>query len=89
MVLYEINSIYCSRCKKFTQIFDAQNLNFSATEIICANCGQILLIMKSKMQSRPEIDFNPKKIENYIRRENKRTAENLSINKVLMGTNTA
>ena len=89
IVLYEINSIYCSRCKKFAPIFDAVNLNFSATEIICANCGQILLLMKSKMQSRPENDFSYKKIESYVRRENRKTAENLRINRVILGTNTA
>lgn len=89
MVLLEISSIYCSRCKEFTQIFDALNLNFSATEIICSNCGQILIIMKSKMQSRPENDFSYRKIENYIKSENKKTAENLSPQRVAMETNTA
>jgi len=88
-MLYEINSVYCSRCKGFTQIFDAVNLNFSSTEIICSSCGKILLVMKTKMQTRFDTTFDSKKLDSYIKKENLKTAKNLSMDKIVVGTNTA
>lgn len=88
-MLYEINSVYCSRCKEFMQIFDAGNLNFSSTEIICSNCGKILLVMKTKMQTRFDSTFDSKKLDSYIKKENQKTAKNLSMDRIIVGTNTA
>jgi hypothetical protein len=88
-MLYEINSVYCSRCKEFTSIFDATNLNFSSTELICSTCGKILLVMKTKMQTKFDSSFSSKQLENYVKKENQKTAKELSMNSVVFGTNTA
>lgn len=88
-LLYELNSIYCSSCKEFTPVFDAVNYDFSATEIICSNCGKILLIMKTKYQTRLDLNFNSQQIENYIRKENQKTAKKHKLHHVLEGINTA
>ncbi len=88
-MLYEINSIYCSRCKEFTSIFDAMNPNFSSTELICSDCGKILVVMKTKMQTKFDSTFSSKQLENYIKKENQKTAKELSIHRVSLGTNTA
>ena len=88
-MLYELNSIYCSRCKEFAPIFDAANYDLSATEIICSNCGKILLIMKTKYQTGPAINLNPSKIENYVRRENQKTAKKARLRELVTGIKTA
>ena len=87
-MLYEINSVYCSRCKEFTQIFDAVNLNFSSTEIICSNCGKILMVMKTKLQTRYDTSFDSNKLENYIKKENQKTLKNHQMDKIIVKTNT-
>lgn len=88
-MLYEINSVYCSRCKEFTSIFDAVNLNFSSTELICSECGKILVVMKTKMQTKFDATFNGKQLDSYVKKENQKTAKELSMNRVVVGTNTA
>ncbi len=88
-MLYDLNSIYCSRCKEFTSIFDAVNYDFSATEIICSNCGKILLIMKTKYQTGSDLNFNSDKIEGHMRKENQKTAKQAKIQRILTGVNTA
>lgn len=87
-MLYELNSIYCSRCKEFTPIFDAVNYDLSATEIICSNCGKILLIMRTKYQSGTDQVPNSNFIENYVRRENQKSAKRARMHKALTGVNT-
>ena len=86
-MLYEVNSIYCSRCKEFTPVFDAVNYDISATEIICSNCGKILLIMRTKYQSGTNQESNSNFIENYIRRENQKSAKSTRMHKILTGVN--
>lgn len=88
-MLYELDSIYCSRCKEFTPVFDAFNYDFSAIEIICSNCGTILLIMKTKYQNNIEQDFNPNKIETYLKKENQRSAKRAKMHKIMTGINSA
>ncbi len=86
-MLYELTSIYCSRCKEFAPVFDAVNFDFSATEIICSNCGKILLIMKTKYQTGFDLSFNSNKIEGYVKKENQRTAKQAKMQKILTGIN--
>ncbi len=88
-MLYELDSIYCSRCKEFTPVFDAFNYDFSAIEIICSNCGTILLIMKTKYQNSFEQDFNASRIETYLQKENQRSAKKVKMQKIMTGTNSA
>ncbi|MHA1198955.1 MAG: hypothetical protein ACTSQF_06340 [Candidatus Heimdallarchaeaceae archaeon] len=88
-MLYDLNSIYCSRCKEFAPIFDAVNYDLSATEIICSNCGKILLIMKTKYQTGLDLSFNSSNIENYIRKENQKSSKKSKMQKILTGINTA
>ena len=88
-MLYEVNTIYCSRCKEFTPVFDAVNYDFSATEIICSNCGKILLIMKTKYQTGFELSFNSAAIESYVRKENQRSARKTKMQNIITGANTA
>ncbi|MCE7741835.1 MAG: hypothetical protein GOP50_05205 [Candidatus Heimdallarchaeota archaeon] len=88
-MLYELNSIYCSRCKEFSPVFDAVNYDLSATEIICSNCGRILLIMKTKYQTSLDLNFNSKTVENHIRKENQKSSKKAKIQKILTGINTA
>lgn len=88
-MLYELSSIYCSRCKEFAPIFDAVNYDLSATEIICGNCGKILLIMRTQYQSGTAQELNPNFIDNYVKRENQKSAKRTRMHKVLSGANTA
>jgi hypothetical protein len=89
VLLYEVTSIYCSRCKEFSPIFDAVNYDFSATEIICSNCGKILLLMKTKYQTNVDMNFKSSRIENYVRRENQKTSKRVKIKNMYAGVNTA
>ena len=88
-MLYDLNLIYCSYCKEFTPIFDAINYDLSATEIMCSNCGRILLIMKTKYQTGFDLDFNSKKIEEYMKQENLKIAKKASFHKVMRRIDTA
>jgi hypothetical protein len=87
-MLYELSSIYCSRCKEFTPVFDAVNYDFSATEILCSNCGRILLIMKTEYQTGSDLGFNHEEIESHVRRENQKSSKKAKIRKILSGIKT-
>ena len=78
-MLYEIDTIYCSRCLRYVNIFDAENEEFSTKEIICTDCGKILMVIRSSFQSRNDSKFLLKSLDKHIIRENVKTGKNLKM----------
>lgn len=85
-MLYEIDTIYCSRCQKYVSIFDADNEEFSTKEIICSNCGKILMVVRSSLQTKNDPQYILKSLENHILRENIKTSKKLKLNDYFSGT---
>jgi len=87
-MLFEIDTAYCSRCKKFVPIFDAKNVNFSLTEINCNDCGKILFVMRSELQFEADNNNNIiEELEEFIRKENIKTSSNKRLRKLAVKTN--
>ena len=80
-MLFEIDTSYCSRCKKFVQIFNAENINFSTTEINCIECGKILFVIRSEVQYEDDQSDNIEELEKFIHKENIKSARNQKIKK--------
>jgi DNA-directed RNA polymerase subunit RPC12/RpoP len=78
-MLYEIDTIYCSRCLRYVNIFDAENEEFSTKELICVDCGKILMVVRSSFQSRNDSNFLIKSLEKHINRENVKTGKSLKM----------
>ncbi|MCK4895893.1 MAG: hypothetical protein KAS47_03740 [Candidatus Heimdallarchaeota archaeon] len=78
-MLYEIDTIYCSRCLRYVNIFDAENEEFSTKEIICIDCGKILMVVRSSFQSRNDTKFLLRSLDKHIVRENVKTGKNLKM----------
>ncbi|MCG3222981.1 MAG: hypothetical protein H7647_00835 [Candidatus Heimdallarchaeota archaeon] len=78
-MLYEIDTIYCSRCLRYVNIFDAENEEFSTKELICVDCGKILMVVRSSFQSRNDSKFLIKSLEKHINRENVKTGKDLKM----------
>ncbi|MFW9853049.1 MAG: hypothetical protein ACFFDS_08905 [Candidatus Thorarchaeota archaeon] len=72
-MIYDINTVYCNRCKKFVTVFDSINVDFSSTEIICEECGKILLVTRSERQFRLDTDFE--ELEAFIHKENSKKSD--------------
>ena len=86
-MLFEIDTAYCSRCKKFVPIFDAKNVSFSLTEINCNECGKILFVMRSELEYEPDDNDHIEELEEFIRKENIKTASNKRLRKYAVKTN--
>ncbi len=82
-MLYEIDTIYCSRCQRYVTVFDAENEEFSTKEIICTDCGKILMVIRSSFQSKSDSTFLLKSLEKHIIRENIKTGKNLKLREYL------
>ena len=78
-MLYEIDTIYCSRCLRYVNIFDAENEEFSTKEIICVDCGKILMVIRSSFQSRSDSKFLLRSLNKHIVQENVKTGKNLKM----------
>ncbi len=78
-MLYEIDTIYCSRCLRYVNIFDAENEEFSTKELICVDCGKILMVVRSSFQSKNDSKFLIKSLEKHINRENVKTGKSLKM----------
>lgn len=72
-MLYEIDTAFCSRCQRYVKIFDAENDEFSTKEIICSECGAILVAVRSENQTKIDSDILINSLDKYIRRENIKT----------------
>ncbi|MEE9409573.1 MAG: hypothetical protein V3V41_01445 [Candidatus Heimdallarchaeota archaeon] len=86
-MIIEINTAYCSRCKEFVPIFNAENVNFSSTEINCSACGKILFVIRSEVQFGIDNENNMEELENFIRKENIKTAKNTKQKKYVVKSN--
>ncbi len=86
-MLFEIDTAYCSRCKKFVPIFDAKNVNFSLTEINCNECGKILFVMRSELEFEADEINHIEELEEFIRKENIKTSSNKRLRKYTVETN--
>ena len=85
-MLYDINTVYCNRCKKFVPVFDSINIDFSSTEIICEECGKILLVTRSERQFR--LDTNHVELEDFIRKENSKKSKSYGLPNYVYGAGT-
>ena len=85
-MLCDINTVYCTTCKKFVSVFDSINIDFSSTEIICEECGKILLVTRSERQFRSDTDF--KELEAFIRKENLKKSKSYKLPKYVYGADT-
>ncbi len=80
-MLYEIDTIYCSRCQRYVTVFDAENEEFSTKEIICTDCGKILMVIRSSFQSKHDSQFLLESLKKHILQENVKTGKNLKMKK--------
>lgn len=78
-MLYEIDTVFCSRCQRYVSVFDAENEEFLTKEIICTDCGKILMVVRSSFQSRNDTKFLLKSLEKHILRENIKTGKNFKL----------
>ena len=85
-MLFDINTVYCTRCKKFVPVFDSINIDFSSTEIICEECGKILLVTRSERQFRLDTDYL--ELEDFIRKENSKKSKSYRLPNYIYGADT-
>lgn len=85
-MLLDINTVYCTRCKKFVSVFDSINIDFSSTEIICEECGKILLVTRSERQFRLDTDYL--ELEAFVRKENSKKSKNYRLPNYVYGADT-
>ena len=78
-MLYEIDTVFCSRCQKYVSIFDAENEEFTTKEIICTDCGKILMVVRSSFQSKNDTTFLINSLKKHILQENIKTGKNFKI----------